>query len=74
MGVCHAVSRASHLFRFPPALKLCRLVRYERRKARQDPAATNGNGSNDRFTYHFVGYTSLYRFYHHPDRIRLRLA
>jgi len=26
------------------------------------------------FTYHFVGYTSLYAFFHWPDKTRLRLA
>ena len=25
-------------------------------------------------TYHFVGYTSLYRFFHWPDKTRLRLS
>lgn len=28
----------------------------------------------DKYTYHFVGYTSLYRFLHWPDKIRLRLS
>ena len=39
-------------------------VRYEKRKRKASP---------DVATYHFAGYTSLYSFYHYPEKIRLRL-
>ncbi|KAG7446148.1 acyl-CoA N-acyltransferase [Guyanagaster necrorhizus] len=39
------------------------VVLYEKRRRR--------DGS---FTYHFVGYSSLYNFYHFPEKFRLRLS
>lgn len=36
--------------------------RYEKRRRRHGD-----------FTYHFVGYSSLYNFYHFPEKVRLRL-
>lgn len=38
---------------------------YERRKSQVTESG---------YTYHFVGYTSLYSFFHWPDKTRLRLA
>ncbi|KAF8921043.1 histone acetyltransferase type B catalytic subunit [Mucidula mucida] len=38
-------------------------VLYEKRK-----------GDGDAWTYHFMGYSSLYNFYYFPDRTRLRLS
>ncbi|KAK0193021.1 acyl-CoA N-acyltransferase [Armillaria mellea] len=39
------------------------VVLYEKRRRR------NGD-----FAYHFVGYSSLYNFYHFPEKVRLRLS
>ncbi|KAK7035779.1 acyl-CoA N-acyltransferase [Favolaschia claudopus] len=41
------------------------VVLYEKRKRRNTPGVS---------TYHFVGYSSLYPFYHYPERVRLRLS
>ncbi|KAG2020734.1 histone acetyltransferase type B catalytic subunit [Coprinopsis cinerea AmutBmut pab1-1] len=41
------------------------MVLYEKRKRRDVPHTP---------TYHFVGYSSLYPFYHYPEKIRLRLS
>lgn len=40
------------------------LSRYEKRKRR--------DGSHT-VAYHFVGYSSLYPFYHFPEKVRMRL-
>ncbi|KAJ8522636.1 hypothetical protein ONZ45_g777 [Pleurotus djamor] len=42
------------------------VVLYEKRKRRSDP--------HNVATYHFVGYSSLYPFFHFPESIRLRLS
>jgi len=41
------------------------VVLYEKRKRRNAP---------DIATYHFAGYSSLYNFYHFPEKVRLRLS
>ncbi|KAH8100254.1 histone acetyltransferase type B [Cristinia sonorae] len=41
------------------------VVLYEKRRRRNTP---------DVFTYHFVGYSSLYRFYCFPEKTRMRLS
>ncbi|KAF8655817.1 hypothetical protein AX16_002902 [Volvariella volvacea WC 439] len=41
------------------------VVLYEKRKRRTAPFTP---------TYHFVGYSSLYPFYHFPEKVRLRLS
>jgi histone acetyltransferase 1 len=56
---CHGELRSSHL-------TTC--FRYERRKRPKESSNTDNP-----FAYHFVGYTSLYSFFHWPDKIRLRL-
>jgi histone acetyltransferase 1 len=38
--------------------------RYEKRTRSTSP---------DISTYHFIGYSSLYPFYHFPDKVRMRL-
>ncbi|TEB36251.1 histone acetyltransferase type B catalytic subunit [Coprinellus micaceus] len=38
---------------------------FEKRKRRSDPNVV---------TYHFIGYSSLYPFYHYPESLRMRLS
>lgn len=52
---------------------------YEKRRkstssSNGDEAADSATEREDEFSWHFVGYTSLYRFFYWPDRTRLRLA
>jgi hypothetical protein len=49
---------------YPVEFRSHTLYRYEKRKRKDTPEVA---------TYHFAGYTSLYSFYHYPEKIRLRL-
>ncbi|EKM55988.1 uncharacterized protein PHACADRAFT_256983 [Phanerochaete carnosa HHB-10118-sp] len=43
---------------------------YEKRKRASDASSS----SDPQYTYHFMGYSSLYPFYCFPERVRLRLS
>jgi len=69
MGIRNSVSWATFIYKPEKPSLLSELYvpsfnSYEKRKTEK----------KNQFTYHFVGYTSLYAFLHWPDKTRLRLA
>lgn len=52
------------------------LSRYEKRRrptTKPDEASSSEDKPSE-FTYHFVGYSSLYPFYCFPEKVRMRLS
>ena len=60
LGICYFVGWSARLY----TGLVISLLRFEKRKRRD---------ASREATYHFVGYSSLYPFYHFPEKVRLRL-